>query len=232
MSDQNTIEITPETIQKAYETLGIDQEVISKAESEGSEEDEEEDEMEMKKDKKKKMEKSISDLKEQLQKAEDELAGLEGEKPKEKIEKGGENEILKAIHSSNEIMGKKFEAMATLNKNLENQLGETREELEKAQEKIQALEDTPIRKSITTQNYIEKAFQEDDNGNKMLSLSQHKREIQGMLIEKAGYDKEEIEKADIDKFWENEMTYFESTNSLHPKAVQRLLKDDKIEITR
>jgi predicted nucleic acid-binding Zn-ribbon protein len=219
-----TIEITPETIQAAYKTLGIDQEVISKAEEEkeDSEKDKKED------TKKKKIQKSISELKDQLQKAETELAGLDGKK----IEKS-EDSTLNAINSLNDSIGKKFEAMATINKALSDQLGETREELKKSQEKIQALEETPIRKSVTTQNYIEKAFQEDEKtGNKMLSVSQHRTEIQNMLIEKAGLGGDDVIEKSIDTFWNNEMQYFEATGSLHPRALQKLVAEDKIQIVR
>lgn len=230
-----TIEITPETIQAAYKTLGIDQEVISKAEEmeedeDKEDEDSEEDKKEDIKEKKKKIQKSISDLKEQLQKAETELAGFDGKK--EEIKKS-EDPTLNAINSLNDSIGKKFEAMATINKALSDQLGETREELKKSQEKIQALEETPIRKSVTTQNFIEKAFQEDEKtGNKMLSVSQHRAEIQNMLIEKAGLGGDDVIEKSIDTFWNNEMQYFEATNSLHPRALQKLMAEDKIQIVR
>lgn len=230
------IEITPETIHAAYKTLGIDHEVISKAEEEmekeEDDENEEEDKKEDTKEKKKKIQKSISDLKEQLQKAETELAGLEGKKEEPKIEKS-EDSTLNAINSLNDSIGKKFEAMATINKALSDQLSETKEELKKSQEKIQALEETPIRKSITTQNFIEKAFQEDEKtGNKMLSVSQHRAEIQNMLIEKAGLGGDDVIEKSVDNFWNNEMQYFEATNSLHPRALQKLMAEDKIQIVR
>lgn len=215
-----TIEITPESIQAAYKTLGIEQEVISKAE---------EVEEDTKENKKEKMEKSISALKEQLQKAESDLAELEGKKEIEK----SDNDTLSAINALNESIGKKFEAMATINKSLSDQLGETREELKKSQEQIQALEETPIRKSVTTENFIEKAFQEDEKtGNKMLSVSQHRNEIQNMLIEKAGLGGDEMIEKSVDSYWNNEMQYFEATNLLHPKAMQKLLAEDKIQIVR
>lgn len=217
-----TIEITPATVQEAYKILGIDQEVIIKSEKEKEDDDEDDEEkVEMKKS-------EIDALNEKIKKQEKELVELKkGEDPP--IEK---SDTLNAINALNENVGKKFEAMATINKSLSDQLSQTQEELKKSQEQIKTLEDTPIRKSLTTKNFIEKAFQENDQGNKMLSVSQHRREIQGMLIEKAGLDGDEIEKSEIDNFWNNELQYFEATNSLHPKAVQKLLLDDKIQVVR
>jgi hypothetical protein len=66
----------------------------------------------------------------------------------------------------------------------------------------------------------------------MLSVSQHRNEIQNMLIEKAGLGGDMIEKGEIDSFWNQEMQYFEATNNLHPKAVQKLLTEDKIQLVR
>lgn len=212
---KETVEITPEAIEEAYKILGISKSEdpsLSKAEDdeedEGSAEDEEEDKKEMKKKGGKKMEKS--------------------EFP----------EIVKAIQvlgeSLNKSFSEKFEALGKINKGLSDELNQTKEELQKSQERLEELENSSSgRKSITTQNFIEKAFQEnEENGKKMLSISQHKKEIHDILMEKAGYVGEVIEKSQVNTFWENEMQFHEATGSLNPRAIKELFIKDNIQLVK
>lgn len=204
-TEKATIEINEETIQKAYQTLGIE---ISKAEGDEEDMDEEGDEEDDEKTKKK-------------------------VKKSEQDELSSEDKIIKGISDSlNESFGEKFKATALLNKSLEDKLGEMNEKLEKAEQRIEELEETPTqRKSVTS--FIEKAFQEDkDSGKKMLSLSQHRNEIQNLLIEKAGLGSDLLEKGVVDNFWNNEVQYYEATGSLHRGAFEKLYKDDNIQIVR
>jgi hypothetical protein len=209
------INITPEAIQEAYKTLGVE---LSKSEESVIEkaEDTEEEEVE------KESEEEVEEKKEKKEK-------------KPKMEKAEESSFEKAFAKLNDGLNKKFDALITLNKGLENQLSETREELSKSQERIEELEtSTAGRKSISTQNYIEKAFQENEtNGKKMLSISKHKANIQNMLIEKAGFGTEEvIEKSQVDNFWRNEMEYFEATGSLTKRAIEKLYTEDNIQLVK
>lgn len=209
------LKVTPEALAEAYKILGVstinkaEDPKLSKAEDEESDEDEgsDEDEMEDKKENKKKG---------------------------KKMEKSETPDLSKAIETLGENLNKKFEAIALINKGLIDELSSTREELSKAQERIEEIETSSAgRKSITTTSFIEKAFQENEtSGKKMLSMSQHKPQIQNMLIEKAGYNSNTIEKANVDSFWENEMQYFEATNSLHPKAIEKLFKEDNIQLVK
>lgn len=233
---KKTIEINDESIQKAYETLGIDINSLSleKAKKEKEEDDDEEEEGE-EKEEMKKAEELVSKKREELEKAESELAKLN------KSKSSGDDVLIKALDGFNKEMSNKFEALITINKSLENRFSTVSEELEKAQEtiekaheRIEELENSSAgRKSITTEKFIEKAFQEnEDTGKKMVSMSQHKGEIQGLLMEKAGLNGDFIEKSQLDSFWNNEMQYFEATNMLRPRAVERLFKEDNIQIVK
>lgn len=217
---KNNIQVTPEAIEDAYKVLGIS---LFKAEDDkmNKEEDEDDDEEKPKKEK----EDEEDDEKPDIEKA--------PKKKKEKMEKS-EDSALDAINRLSKSLEGKFEALATINKSLTDSLSETREELEKAQEKLEAIETSPMgRKSVTTSNFIEKAFQENEvSGKKMLSMSQHKSSIQRMLIEKAGLDEDTFEKSAVNDFWSNEMQYFEATNSLHPKAIEKLFKEDNIQLVK
>lgn len=218
MSKEN-INVTPEAIEEAYKVLGI---TLSKSEnpsleksednSEDNEDPEEEDSLEDKKEDKKEKKK----------------------KPFPKMEKSEDSAVLGAIEKLSKGFDEKFNAIATINKGLTDALNETREELEKAQEQIEELSKAPMgRKSITTQGFLEKAFQENEtNGKKMLSISQHKSALQKMLIEKAGFDGDVLEKSNVNEFWANEMQYFEATNSLHPKAIEKLYNEDNIQLVK
>jgi predicted RNase H-like nuclease (RuvC/YqgF family) len=217
MSDNN-IQITKEAIEDAYKVLGVslskaqESTIIKGQENEDDEEDDEED------DNKKEEEKEKKSIKEK----------------KPKMEKSQDSTILKAFEQLNKNLEGKFEALATINKGLTDELSQTREELSKAQEQIEELGEVSNRKSITTKGFIEKAFQENEtNGKKMLSLSQHKNVVQNMLIEKAGFGEGDVlEKANVDDFWSNEMQYFEATNSLHPKAIEKLYREDNIQLVK
>jgi hypothetical protein len=215
---KNNIQVTPEAIEDAYKVLGIslfkaEDDEMNKEDDKKPEEDEGEDSPEDKKEDKKEKEKK--------------------KKVPEKMEKS-EDSALEAINRLSKSLEGKFEALATINKSLTDSLSETREELEKAQEKLEAIETSPMsRKSVTTSNFIEKAFQENEtSGKKMLSMSQHKSSIQRLLIEKAGLDGDTFEKSAVNDFWSNEMQYFEATNSLHPKAIEKLFKEDNIQLVK
>jgi hypothetical protein len=217
MSDNN-IQITKEAIEDAYKVLGVS---LSKAQEstiikgQENEDDEEEDEEEDNKKEEEKEKKPVKDK-------------------KLKMEKSQDSTILKAFEQLNKNLEGKFEALATINKGLTDELSQTREELSKAQEQIEELGEVSNRKSITIKGFIEKAFQENEtNGKKMLSLSQHKNIVQNMLIEKAGFGESDVlEKANVDDFWSNEMQYFEATNSLHPKAIEKLYREDNIQLVK
>jgi hypothetical protein len=215
MSDKN-IQITKETIADAYKTLGIS---LSKAQEstieKGQEDDENDDENENEN------ENSEVDKKEKKEK-------------KPKMEKADESAALRAIDALSKNLESKFVALGTINKALTDELSQTREELAKAQEQIEEIGEVAQRKSITTKGFIEKAFQENEtNGKKMLSMSQHKSSIQNLLIEKAGFGQGDVlEKGQVNDFWTNEMQYFEATNSLHQKAIEKLFQEDNIQLVK
>jgi len=230
---KNTIEINDESIKKAYETLGIDYKEISKAEKEEDQDNEEPDgDDEEVDEKKKKLQKAIDDKRETLQKAQEALDLLDGKSSEPEDES---SKIAKSVSDTLEkSFGEKFDALITLNKSLTGELGEVKENLEKSEERIRELEELPTgRKSITTESFIEKAFSEnDETGKKMLSISQHKNEIQRMLIEKAGLNGDMIEKSQVDTFWKSEMEYYEATGTLRPMGIERLYKEHDIQIVK
>lgn len=236
-----SIEVNEESINKAYETLGIDMSSLEKAKKTKKEDDdekEEDEEMEKEKGDKDKLqkgelEKLVEQKRDELRKAEESLALLNG---KSTLEKSQDNtQVVDAVNKLGKDLGDRFSSMALLNKAMEDQLSEMSDRLEKAEGKIKEYEEAPLdRKSITTQGYIEKAFQEnEDTGKKMLSISQHKREIQGLLIEKAGLNEGDVlEKGVTDTFWNNEMLHFEATGGLRIRAIEKLFKDDNIQIVK
>lgn len=227
MSDKKTIEITQDTIKKAYETLGVSVESSSleKAEVE-KDEDEDKDEEKEKGMRKGELESLIAKQKEDLRKSEEELNALNGAKT-EKVEKSESSSIEKAILNMRNEINEKFTVLGQLNKSLRDQLEETQERLEKAEEDLSK---SAGRKSIVTKQFIEKAFQENENGDKVLSIRAHKNEIQRLLIEKSGFSEDVIEKSQVNEFWKNEMEYFEATGGIRPRAAERLLKENKIQI--
>lgn len=212
MSKKN-IEVTPESIQEAYKTLGIS---FEKSEDPDLKKSEDNDADDVDGD---------SDPEDDDEKA--------PKKKGKKMEKSEDNTFDKAFEKLSKSLDSKFEALVTINKGLSDQLSKTNDELVKAQDRIEELETSSNRKSITSTGFIEKAFQEnEETGKKMLSVSQHKNSIQNLLIEKAGFGSDVIEKGQVNDFWRNEMEFFESTGSLHPKAIEKLFAEDNIQLVK
>lgn len=211
------VKVTPEALAEAYKILGVSLEKSDNPEIEKSYEEE-----------------GVGDDGKEDSGGEDAKPDMSGSLNAKDKKKKKKNKIKKAFKKLSKGLDSKLDALVTINKSLTDQLGQHKETLEKAQERIEELENIPAgRKSIITQNFIEKAFTENEGtGKKMVSVSQHRTELQGLLISKAGLDGDSIEKANIDSFWQNEMEYFEATNSLHPKAIEKLFKDDNIQLVK
>lgn len=241
MKKSKTVEINESTIAEAYKTLGVSIETIKKGEDLDDIEDDDDPEDDDKKDKDKKNDKmttqmSKAEIQSQITAKEAELSQL-----KESLSKSEEgapmvNEAFqKGLEELSLSIKSGFESVGTLVKGLSDQLNSTKEELQKAQEQIEELQNQPVgRKSITGTKFIDKDFNKGENieedGN-VLSMSANRNEIQNILLEKSGLN--EIEKGGkVDSFWNQELQYFEANGYLTKGAVDRLLKSDKVQIVR
>jgi len=217
---KQTIEITPEVIEKAFETLGIERSQSGnpgKTEEEKAEEafykDMTKDEQKKydamsdedkatykatsasKKDKKEEIQKAIelkkaeqSELEKQLESVE---KGEEPKKPEESEISKGIEELLKSQHAE---IDNKLSALAIINKGLSDKVNglvteieQQKEELKKANEEIEKLQDEPLPvKSVQSAKYMEKFIEKaHEEGKTVLSVSnpEQRRQIVNKLDE-------------------------------------------------
>lgn len=97
-------------------------------------------------------------------------------------------------------------------------------------ERFEKLESEPVvgRKSITSQNFIEKSFgNEQQNelmkGKSSLSLSKNKQQVSDLLLAKSG-----IEKGEVNDFYVDALTGFEATGSISKSVVNDLFHNHNV----
>lgn len=236
--------VSKEAIEKAEIALGLKKAVDTSAEVRA-------DELKKAEEAKTALEKEYSDI---LIKAQDLKAKLEGNVAPVKetvIEKAEEMKPFNTDELEKAIVGKlapQFEALGTLIKAKDEAIEKLSEKLEKAEEfnnvlgkKVGILEKAPIgeRKSVTTQNFLEKAGDAADKnkGDKetVMSLANKndRAQVAELLLEKALDDKE---KGDNNSFFKKAVTYVELQSIPDTAAsarIQKFLKDNhKIVLTK
>jgi hypothetical protein len=248
------IELTVENIEKAFETLNIEkakkeegstEEKVEKesketkekvendkthekkeTEEEGLEDDaEDEDEKEMKKALSEK-EKELEDMKKayELKKA----GKKDKKKEDSKIEKAEDFNIQKSIDEAIQPILKPIQKLIEINKSLSDELSSTKEEIEKANKRIESLEKQPVgRKSFLNTQFIEKAFQENaETGKKQLSMSQHKNEINNVL------DSLAFEKGQMNELYANGISMYQSSGVMPEDVIRDLFAKHNIQIVK
>jgi hypothetical protein len=202
------------------------------------EEEDEDDEKEEKGDKKKK------------KPEEEDEDDKDDDKDDEKVEKSldsgsGSSAILKGIEGMFEkqttTMDQKFRALGILEKAIkieqmeiqksldrqEAQQEQFDDKLESFQERLEKLERQPgIRKSFTSQNFVEREFDDKDDiekgGVKVVDIN-NRGQVLDILKSKAGFDSNSP-----DESFMNALLLFESAGQIHKSTRERLLKEDKI----
>lgn len=249
-----TIELTVENIEKAFEILNIEKakkeeekesseeeiereskETKEKVEGDGShekketkkEEELEDDEDDEEKEMKKAMSEKEKELDDMKKAYELKKAGKKKEEKKEIKKEEKNEEMEKAISESIQPLLKPIQKLIEINKGLTDELSSTKEEIKKANDRIKALENQPLGRKSYTSQFIEKAFQENtDNGKKQLSMSQHKTEINNLL------DNLTFEKGQMNELYANGISMYQSSGIMPEDVIRDLAIKHNIEIVR
>lgn len=259
MKKGQSIVITSEAIEKAFEVLGLQKgntEEVTENQSENSEESQENSNEELDSLKKARDEKALelANLEKAIEKAqkgemdddseneddddsendenenEDEDNETEKGKKKPTMMKSESSEIIKAIEESNKANLQNQQALGTLVKGMMDALGEVSEKLTVAYEKIDALESQPQpRKSV--QRYIEKSFDNDGMKNEDGSRELHIGRDKREILDILE-SKSNLEKGEnVDMQMANAMSLYETSGTLPGAIISRLAKENKVIIT-
>jgi len=217
----------PETeLEKAIKTKEQELEVLKADLNKAKEAEKEDDDKE---DTKKVENNTLLDKKEDKKEGEKDDDELEKEKKdKKEMKKSLDNELesfkselTKAIGESNGELVKGISDITTLFKAF----------TEKVNERLTVIENQPVgRKSVITQNVIEKSFGNPDDKNNenktKLSISRQRQEISNVLFSKSG-----LEKGELNPLYSDAVASFEATNSISKAVVTDLYVNSNILIT-
>jgi hypothetical protein len=135
-------------------------------------------------------------------------------------------EINKAIESGFNVLVDKFKSVGELEQRHLQAIGLQNEKIEKFLK-------TPIEKSITSKNYMEKGFDKDEinkgTSEKRLSLSKNRKEVISLLRQKSKIDEVDDIKKAVGPYL-SALQEFEASNKLSKAIQQDILKSEQIEI--